>query len=324
MTISNYTNLAPSILRQRLVVEGYPSKPINDGAIKDYLSKLSEVTQMKTLLSPVTHRSDLYGWAGWIHWETSGAHFYAWEQPLLFFSVDLYTCKQFDPQIVIDFTREYFQTTEITAKDFSSAPPTKSAAELAVAPVFKYTLSEPELEAMATRLLSERPPKSRDPLVEYRLDGTDEMSNLARHVERQVFEERFGNTEADMRRIYGAYESASTLFLVVDQTILRPVGALRMISNSPAGFATLHDAEKHAGISVAAFKEHYGITDLDRVWDIGTLAIPQQYRDRDEHHIGAMLYRGAHIRAHYEGITHYIALLDAETEPYDQVVGFPV
>ena len=36
------------------------------------------------LLEPVTHRSDRYGWAGWIHWETSGAHFYAWEQPRLF------------------------------------------------------------------------------------------------------------------------------------------------------------------------------------------------------------------------------------------------
>ena len=36
---------------------------------------------MTLLIDPVTHRSDRYGWAGWVHWETSGAHFYAWEVP---------------------------------------------------------------------------------------------------------------------------------------------------------------------------------------------------------------------------------------------------
>jgi hypothetical protein len=113
-----YTDLAPDILRQRLVVEGYPSRPITDTDIKEYLFKLSEITGMKTLITPVTHRSDLYGWAGWIHWETSGAHFYAWDKPLLFFSVDIYTCKQFDEDVVIEFTSSYFHATKTSAKAF--------------------------------------------------------------------------------------------------------------------------------------------------------------------------------------------------------------
>lgn len=116
--MSDYTDLAPAIYRQRLVVEGVPAFAISDEHIKDYLTKLSTVTGMKTLLTPVTHRSDLYGWAGWIHWETSGAHFYAWEQPLLFFSVDIYTCKAFDPKTVLLFTKDYFKTDEITHKEF--------------------------------------------------------------------------------------------------------------------------------------------------------------------------------------------------------------
>ncbi|HVV25728.1 MAG TPA: S-adenosylmethionine decarboxylase [Candidatus Saccharimonadales bacterium] len=111
-------DLAPMIYRQRLVIEGYPAQAITDAHIKDYLVKLSEQLQMKTLVEPVTHRSDRYGWAGWIHWENSGAHFYAWEQPLLFFSVDIYTCKKFDPQTAVDFTRHYFQTTELEFKEF--------------------------------------------------------------------------------------------------------------------------------------------------------------------------------------------------------------
>lgn len=115
---STYQDLAPQVYRQRLVVEGYPLRPITDASIKDYLCKLSDFIGMKTLLEPVTHRSDLYGWAGWIHWETSGAHFYAWERPLLFFSVDIYSCKAFDVKAACEFTQQYFDATKLTAKSF--------------------------------------------------------------------------------------------------------------------------------------------------------------------------------------------------------------
>ena len=111
-------DLAPMIHRQRLVVEGTCPRPIDASTIEDYLSQLSVVTDMTTLIKPVTHRSDMYGWAGWIHWETSGAHFYAWEQPLLFFSVDIYTCKPFDAAEVVEFTARYFDADQIVAKEF--------------------------------------------------------------------------------------------------------------------------------------------------------------------------------------------------------------
>ncbi len=111
-------DLAPSIYRQRLVIEGIPANPINDEHIKDYLSELSGVLGMTTLLPPVTHKSDKFGWAGWIHWESSGAHFYAWDEPVLFFSVDIYTCKKFEDELAIDFTKKYFQASEIESRRF--------------------------------------------------------------------------------------------------------------------------------------------------------------------------------------------------------------
>lgn len=111
-------DLAPDIYRQRLVIEGYPAKAITDEEIIDYLAQLSRRINMVQLIKPVTHRSDLYGWAGWIHWETSGAHFYAWEQPQLFFSVDIYTCKEFTSADAVAFTKEYFNASEIEFKDF--------------------------------------------------------------------------------------------------------------------------------------------------------------------------------------------------------------
>jgi S-adenosylmethionine decarboxylase len=111
-------DLAPSIHRQRLVVEGTCVEPIGAERIVEYLSRLSDVCGMQTLMPPVTHRSDEYGWAGWIHWATSGAHFYAWESPVLFFSVDIYTCKRFDPVAVARFTREFFDADELVARAF--------------------------------------------------------------------------------------------------------------------------------------------------------------------------------------------------------------
>ncbi len=113
-----WRELAPHIHRQRLVVEGIPAATITDEQIRAYLRQLTVITDMVPLMDPVTHRSPAYGWAGWTHWETSGAHFYAWDEPQLFFSVDVYTCKAFDPVLVVEFTREFFESTDITSKEF--------------------------------------------------------------------------------------------------------------------------------------------------------------------------------------------------------------
>lgn len=111
-------DLAPMICRQRLVVEGTCLTAIDEASIRSYLSELSHVCDMLLLLEPVTHRSNRYGWAGWVHWEASGAHFYAWEQPVLFFSVDIYTCKPFDAERVVEFTRDFFDAERIVAREF--------------------------------------------------------------------------------------------------------------------------------------------------------------------------------------------------------------
>ncbi|WP_237492534.1 S-adenosylmethionine decarboxylase [Modestobacter sp. L9-4] len=117
-TTETWRDLAPDILRQRLVIEGVPARPVDDLQIRQYLSALSREVDMVQLLEPVTHRSDLYGWAGWIHWETSGAHFYAWEQPRLFFSVDIYTCKAFDVDTAVSFTQGFLDASTVVARSF--------------------------------------------------------------------------------------------------------------------------------------------------------------------------------------------------------------
>jgi S-adenosylmethionine/arginine decarboxylase-like enzyme len=113
-----YRDLAPSIVRQRLVVEGTRAERIDAAEIRAYLKALSRVCDMTVLIEPVTHRSDRFGWAGWVHWETSGAHFYAWDEPSVFFSVDIYTCKAFDAHDAVEFTRAFLGADEVVAKEF--------------------------------------------------------------------------------------------------------------------------------------------------------------------------------------------------------------
>lgn len=109
-------DLAPMICRQRLVIEGTCETPISDTDIRDYLVGLSHVCDMRILLDPVTHRSDRFGWAGWVHWEGSGVHVYAWDTPILFFSVDVYTCRMFDMEKAVEYTGTFFGATQIVAK----------------------------------------------------------------------------------------------------------------------------------------------------------------------------------------------------------------
>jgi len=108
-------DLAPSIYRQRLVVEGTRRSPIGSSDVERYLEDLTEVCGMRLLIPPVTHRSERFGWAGWVHWEESGAHFYAWDDPI-FFSVDVYTCSSFDAERVVSFTARALDADRVVGK----------------------------------------------------------------------------------------------------------------------------------------------------------------------------------------------------------------
>lgn len=110
--------MAPEIHRQRAVIEGYPLKNIVADDIRAYLKGLSKILKMKALIDPVVHRSPKFGEAGWIHWESSGAHFYAWDTPKLFFSVDIYTCKAFDVNDAVKYTKDFFKIKRMEHVEF--------------------------------------------------------------------------------------------------------------------------------------------------------------------------------------------------------------
>ena len=111
----SFADLAPDIVRVRLVVEGIPEKRITDKDIESYFVALSKQIEMIPLNAPVTHRLEGVGWAGWMHWSTSGCHMYTWERngDSDFFSVDIYTCKAFSFEAAVEFTRDFFRCTKL-------------------------------------------------------------------------------------------------------------------------------------------------------------------------------------------------------------------
>ncbi len=121
-----WKNLAPSLVRQRCVIELNTDHLIREDEIKDYLFKLSQTVNMKVLQDPFSYPAVVdgvyVGDGGWIHWATSGAHVYSYipewtKTGKYLFTVDVYTCKCFSLEEAVRFTKEYFGATEIVWKE---------------------------------------------------------------------------------------------------------------------------------------------------------------------------------------------------------------
>ena len=101
------------IYEQRLIIRFHPAEDVTAGQITRYLAALSAQLGMRVIEPPRTSLAEEYGWAGWIHWSTSGAHFYAWNKgaPLdrPYACVDIVTCKQFGEHEALRFTAAWFR-----------------------------------------------------------------------------------------------------------------------------------------------------------------------------------------------------------------------
>ena len=61
----------------------------------------------------------MYGLSSYMCWKESGMHIYTWEKNEdrpNFFSIDIYTCKDFDIESVLKFTYSSFPIQELTWK----------------------------------------------------------------------------------------------------------------------------------------------------------------------------------------------------------------
>ena len=104
-----WKDLSPTIIRQRLIIEGTLTSPMSAQNMSDYIEQTGPLLDMTSLMAPVLSHDAEYGWCGYMHWKESGMHMYTWDAITpAFFSVDIYTCKKFDPLDAVEFTKQFF------------------------------------------------------------------------------------------------------------------------------------------------------------------------------------------------------------------------
>ena len=175
-----------------------------------------------------------------------------------------------------------------------------------------YELSIGELSILTRGLLSERasdvPENHRYVAIEVNNDS--KYANIGRYIERTVFEEAFGNDANEMTKEYGPYESASKFFISIDRVTEQPIGVLRIISNSQSGLKTINDVIREPfNVNLDDVIQQHNITDLNKVWDIGTVAILPN-------HLGSRglptvrLYRAIYKASLERGVDYWVSIVD--------------
>ena len=107
--VSTFKDLAPDIMRQRMVLEGTLHNAFTPESMIRYCKEISTVLNMTPVTEPSTNFAKDYGWCCYMHWKESGMHIYSWDnRSPKFFSIDIYTCKKFDPWDVVRYTEEFF------------------------------------------------------------------------------------------------------------------------------------------------------------------------------------------------------------------------
>jgi hypothetical protein len=112
-----WKNLAPALIRQRVIIEGTTEKIVGPEEIREYLLKLADVTDMERISGPYVYSAHEMGFGGWIHWKTSGATFYSYPTNPSIFTVDCYTCKPFSLNEATEFTKTHFRVLDIVSKE---------------------------------------------------------------------------------------------------------------------------------------------------------------------------------------------------------------
>ena len=110
-------NIAPDIFRQRLLVEGFFTIDVTQEVVERYLHEIAEQLGLRTYGDPIVFspasgmgKEENAGFDAFIPLVDSGISVYIWIKAA-FFSIVLYTCKEFDERAAVDFTREFFQAT---------------------------------------------------------------------------------------------------------------------------------------------------------------------------------------------------------------------
>ena len=111
-------DLAPNIVRKRFLLEGYYKESIDESVIEDYFSKICEKLSLRIYGKPIIFSPEGMGKEGnqgydaFVPLIDSGISLYVWSSEK-FLSCIIYTCKDFDEKLALEFSKEFFKIDEI-------------------------------------------------------------------------------------------------------------------------------------------------------------------------------------------------------------------
>ena len=116
-------DLAPDIVRQRLLIEGLFTRDVDRAAVEAYLIGVAAHLGLRTYGPPIVHApvgegsAENQGFDAFIPLIDSGISLYVWSQKR-FFATVLFTCKRFDTNAALGFTRDFFGATDLEHRPF--------------------------------------------------------------------------------------------------------------------------------------------------------------------------------------------------------------
>jgi hypothetical protein len=186
----------------------------------------------------------------------------------------------------------------------------------------RYELSPARARRITAEFLAAHPTDGR--FVTAVVGPDSELAAVGRALERQVFEEAFGNDAAVMAAEYGPYEARSLFFVVIDRKRGVPAGVARMIESRGAGTKTVDDAPQHIGVDVGTILVAHGMTG-EKVWDCATLAVLPEYRGgRSALLVSTMIYRTFLVLGRRHGVRHAVSMLDKGAYRNLRMIGVPM
>ena len=116
-------NLAPDIVRQRLLIEGYFTIDVHEDVIRTFFDQFTSSMGFRTYGAPTIFapsgdgREENQGYDAFVPLIDSGISVYIWSRPR-FVSVVIFTCKAFDADHAVQLARDFFVMPRSTYRAF--------------------------------------------------------------------------------------------------------------------------------------------------------------------------------------------------------------
>lgn len=116
-------NIAPNVKRQRLLIEGFFKINVDRETIKKYFNQITKYLNLKMYGKPIIFspggvgKEENQGYDAFVPLIDSGISVYVWSNAK-FFSIIIYTCKDFDEKKAIKFTKDFFKAEKIVFERF--------------------------------------------------------------------------------------------------------------------------------------------------------------------------------------------------------------